>query len=128
MQESFSYVPRAAVSKFIELCDICSLHRHKNSSVLRPLAQYKHSNRGSVTKLTQSKSSVKNSQKQEVDVVRDGKQEGDGCTECPNTPSTVCPEVTEVSTSTMEKPRDFKETSVSNDKENNDDKSSRSAS
>ena len=127
MQESFSYVPRVAVSKFIELCDICSLHRHKNTSVLRPLAQYKHY-RGSVTELTKSKSGVKNSQKQEEGVVKDGKQEGDGCTGCPNTPSTVCPEVTEVSTSTMEKPRDFKETIISNDKENNNDKSSRSAS
>ena len=127
MQESFSYVPRVAVSKFIELCDICSLHRHKNTSVLRPLPQYKHY-RGSVTELTKSKSGVKNSQKQEEGVVKDGKQEGDGCTGCPNTPSTVCPEVTEVSTSTMEKPRDFKETTISNDKENNNDKSSRSAS
>ena len=38
IQEDFSYVPRMAVSKFIELCDICALHRSKattTSSVLR---------------------------------------------------------------------------------------------
>lgn len=127
MQENFSYVPRAAVSKFIELCDICSLHRHKNSSVLRPLAQFKHCSRGIVSELTQSNSSVKTGQKEEEDVVKGGGQKvDDGCAEFPDTPSTLCSEVTEVSTSTMEKQKDSKD--ISNDKENNDDKSSSSAS
>ncbi len=32
VQEDFSYVPRTAVAKYIELCDICSLHRKKGGS------------------------------------------------------------------------------------------------
>lgn len=127
MQENFSYVPRAAVSKFIELCDICSLHRPKNSSVLKPLAQYKHCNRETISELTQSKSSVKTGQKEEEDVVEGGGQKADdGCAEFPDILSTLCSEVTGVSTSTMEKQKASKD--ISSNKENKDDKSSSGAS
>lgn len=33
VQEEFSYVPRTAVAKYIELCNICSLHRRKGKSM-----------------------------------------------------------------------------------------------
>ena len=127
MQENFSYVPRAAVSKFIKLCDICSLHRPKNSSVLKPLAQYKHCNRETISELTQSKSSVKTGQKEEEDVVEGGGQKADdGYAEFPDIPSTLCSEVTGVSTSTMEKQKASKD--ISSNKKNKDDKSSSGAS
>ena len=31
IQEDYSHLPRAAVAKYIEYCDICSLHRVKGS-------------------------------------------------------------------------------------------------
>ncbi len=37
IQEDFSYVPRTAVAKYIELCDICAIHRTKGGSSSRPL-------------------------------------------------------------------------------------------
>ena len=32
IQEEFSYLPRAAVAKFIELCEVCSQHRPRKST------------------------------------------------------------------------------------------------
>lgn len=32
IQEDFSYLPRAAVAKYIELCEVCNLHKPRNST------------------------------------------------------------------------------------------------
>ena len=86
IKEDFGYIPRAAVSKFIELCDICSLLRPRKSRVLRPLAQHEcfseNTSSGIVVKATKhlkpKANSGKNGEKQQDGMATNGKKREQG--------------------------------------------------
>lgn len=130
VQQDFRYVPRAAVSKFIELCDICSLHRPRSSSVLRPLAQQEcldgnacKDNLAKATRQLKSKAtSGKNDGKQVDDMVMNGETDDTSTGGFLDILSFVCSEI-ELSTSVMEKQMDSNKSNneESNDKENDAD-------
>ena len=114
------------MSKFIDLCDICSLLRPRKSRVLRPLAQHEcfseNTSSGNVVKATKhlkpKANSGKNGEKQQDGMATNGKKREQG-TSTGGFLDTVCSEL-ELSTPMIEKQMVSKNSSVSNEDKEND--------